>query len=832
MLLSSSTLRPLNHSAPYMRKLIAMSLLALCVHFVQAQTQPKQVTAVRTTLPIKIDGELKDEAWKAASLITGLVEQRPTFGRAEDEQSKSEFYLLYDDNAIYFGGFLHEVKDSLSTELAGRDNIGVNDFAGIIFDAYRDKINGLGFFITPLGEQFDVKYALGMEDGSWNAVYQSEAKIVNGGWTFEMRIPYSAVRFSKEKIQNWGMHILRRRAKSGRQFSWSPIDPTKFGLMNQAGIWSNLQDIKPPIRLSFSPYFSTYVARNPAVSKDWQASVNGGMDVKYGISDGFTMDMTLIPDFGQVQSDNQVLNLTPFEVQFNENRQFFTEGTELFNKGNLFYSRRIGGQPIHYYDVYSGLDSTERIVRNPGETKLINATKISGRTAKKLGIGFFNAITNPQYATVENEVKEHRKVQTSPLTNYNVVVLDQAMKNNSSLTLVNTNVWRSGRDYDANVTAFLWDLYDKNVDWNVWGAIKHSRLIGIDGPGTTRSGNFANFFLGKFKGRFNFDIHRNFADDKFDPRDMGYFTNNNYLTHGFYAGYKWIKPKSFYNNLYLNVNANYSEMYKPRRFQSLQVNGNINGQLKNLWQVGINADFRPERTDFWEPRVWGKKVKLPGSYMTGFWVNTNSAKKYSASLEVYHRPSAKYKSRSTDLFIGNNYRFNNKLSVGISSFMGFYNRTLGFAYVEDAGDESVFGLRDQRTVENVLNVKYNFTNKMGLVFRLRHYWSQVHYTRYFSLLDDGYVKDLPANQVTKNPDNNVNFFNIDMNYTWQIAPGSFINVGWKTASQLFDVNTEKYYNNLRNTLDVPQQNTFSVKIIYFLDFLDIQAKLGKQRTKV
>ncbi|HYF30918.1 MAG TPA: DUF5916 domain-containing protein [Chitinophagaceae bacterium] len=807
-----------------MRNIPLICLFALCFHVAFSQTA-KQVPAVRTTLPIKIDGDLKDEAWRSAPLIAGLVEQRPVFGRQEDEQNKTQVYLLYDDNFIYFGGILREHKDSISTELAGRDNIGVNDFVGVVFDTYRDRINGLGFFVTPLGEQFDVKYTIGNEDGSWNAVYDTETKITSEGWTFEMRIPYSAIRFSKEKIQNWGMHILRRRSKSGRQLSWSPIDPTKFGFMNQAGNWTNLENIKPPIRLSFSPYLSTYLTRNPGANENWETSINGGMDLKYGISDGFTMDMTLIPDFGQVQSDNQVLNLTPFEVRFNENRSFFNEGTELFNKGNLFYSRRIGGTPIHYYDIYGRVDSTETIVKNPSETKLINATKISGRTRKKLGIGFFNAITKAQFATVENSVKEHHKVETNPLTNYNVLVLDQAMKNNSSVTLVNTNVWRSGKDYDANVTAVLWDLYDKNVDWNVWGQVTHSRLIGFEALGKTLAGYHYNAFVGKFKGRFNFDIHRFFADEKYDQRDMGYFTNNNYLTHGFYAGYKWIKPKSFYNNIYLNINGNYSEMYKPRRFQYLRINGNVNGQLKNLWQVGINGDIRPENQDFYEPRKNGSKVKLPASWMTGFWVNTNRAKKYSASLEMYHRTSRKYRSHSTDLYIGNNYRFNDKFSVGVSTYMEVYNRNLGFAYIPNARDEVVFGLRDRRTVENVLNVKYNFNNKMGLTFRLRHYWSKVHYTEFFELQDDGYVKGMPVGTAVENPDNNVNFFNIDMNYTWQFAPGSFLNAGWKSASQLFDqLVQERYYHNFRNTLDEPKQNILSIKVIYYLDYLNLQRK--------
>jgi hypothetical protein len=788
------------------------------------QTPTRQVPAVRTTLPIKIDGDLKDEAWRSAPLIDSFSEQRPTFGRREDEATKTQVYLLYDDNAIYFGGYLREPKDSISTELAGRDAIGINDFVGIVFDTYQDKINGLGFFVTPLGEQFDVKYAIGNEDGSWNAVYETNTKIMSDGWSFEMRIPYSAVRFSKNNIQNWNIHILRRRSKSGRQLTWSPIDPTKFGFMNQAGTWTNLQNIKPPIRLSFSPYFSTYVAHNPEnTGKKWSASVNGGMDVKYGISDGFTMDMTLIPDFGQVQSDNQVLNLTPFEVRFNENRTFFNEGTELFNKGNLFYSRRIGGQPIHYYDVYNGLQAGESVVRNPAETKLLNATKISGRTAKKLGIGFFNAITKAQYATVETNSKEQYKFETNPLTNYNVLVLDQAMKNNSSVAIVNTNVWRSGKDYDANVTAVLWDLYDKNVDWNVWGQVTHSRLMGYEAPGKTTPGYHYNLFLGKFKGRFNFDIHRWYADEKYDQRDMGYFTNNNYLTHGFYAGYKWIKPKSFYNNIYLNLNGNYSEMHNPRKYQYFRLNGNINGQLKNLWNVGITADMRPVSHDYYEPRIWGKMVKLPASWMTGFWINTNRAKKYSASLEVYHRPSKEYDTRMTEMSVSNNFRFNDKLSVGLSNYMEIFNREFGFAYVTNAGDSVAMGVRNRRTAENTFTIRYNFTNKMGLNFRLRHYWSKVHFRRFYHLKDDGEVEEIATG--AKNPDNNVNFFNIDMVYTWQFGPGSFINVGWKSASQLFDQFVqERYYRNLRNTLDAPQLNNFSVRIIYFLDYLDLKGK--------
>ena len=805
---------------------IFLPVLSLLFFYAQsfAQNQHKQIAAIRTTLPIKLDGNINDEAWKAAPLINSLVEMRPTFGNPENEKSRTELYLLYDDNAVYFGGICHEVsRDSIATQLAGRDEVGINDFVGIIFDTYQDKINGLGFYVSPLNEQFDVKYSIGGnggEDMSWSTVYHTATAITDSGWSFEMQIPYSAIRFSKEKIQNWNINILRRRAKTGQQYSWSPVDPTKFGFMNQTGTWTGIQDIKPPLRLSFSPYFSTYLTRNPATTNTWKTSVNGGMDVKYGLTDGFTMDMTLIPDFGQVQSDNQILNLSPFEVKFSENRSFFNEGTELFSKGNLFYSRRIGGPPLHYSNSYN-LQPDEKIIENPVQTRLINATKISGRTKKKLGIGFFNAITKPQYATIEKNNKEQYKIETDPLTNYNILVLDQGLKNNSRVTLVNTNVWRSGKDYEANVSSVDWDLYDNNVDWNVWGQVAHSRLIGYTAPGKTLAGNMYMVFLGKFKGRFNFDVHRWFADDKYDPSDMGYFTNNNYVTHGFYASYKWVKPKSFYNNIYLNLNGNYSQRYTPRTYQYFRINGNINSQLKNLWYIYINGDIKPANNDFYEARLPGKMVKQPGSWMKGFSISTNSAKKYTSSIGVFHRVSAKYNTSNLGMDASNSYRFNNKLSVGLNHFFEFHNRNFGFATLSDNADSVFMSLRKIRTAENVLNIKYNFTNKMGLTLRVRHYWSKVKYYDFMNLKTDGSVEKLAS--INKNPDINVNLFNIDMNYTWQFAPGSFINLTWKTASELYNqLVMQRYYRNLGKSIDTPSFNSLSLKVIYFLDWLSMK----------
>jgi hypothetical protein len=811
------------------QKILTIVILLIASIQATAQTGKKIVPARRTTNSIKIDGLLNDPAWSSAARIDGFLEQRPRFGTAAPAHARTEMYIMYDDNAVYISGFNHETsRDSISTELVGRDRVGINDFAGVMFDTYKDEINGVGFYVTALGEQFDTKYSLGYEDGSWSTVYQTATNITDSGWSYEMAIPYSALRFSKEKLQDWGINFVRRRVKSGQQFTWSPLDPNKFGTMNQAGIWQGIENIKSPLRLSFSPYFSTYLTGTPVKGekKDWSSTVNGGMDVKYGISKAFTLDMTLIPDFGQVQSDNQVLNLSPFEIRYNEYRTFFTEGTELFNKGNLFYSRRIGGTPIN-----QGLarnTSTTRVIENPGDTKLINATKVSGRTAGGLGVGFFNALTRPQYAMLETtSTKERYKLETSPTTNYNILVLDQTMKNNSSVSLINTNVLRNGSTYDANVTAGLWDLYDNKVDWNFWGKVANSRLSGYTAPGKTLSGYNYELNLGKFKGPFNFDIHRYVADENYTHADMGFFTNNNFDNWGLNAWYKVNRPRGFYNNLFFGMNSTWSQRFKPRAFQYLNVNVNANSQLKNLWNIGFNFFFTPEARDFYEPRIKGMQFQNPGWWRTGFRVNSNTAKKFSFFLAANNRSSSEYHTNGFDFTVNPSFRFSDKLTVSFNTYNEFVKNSLGFATIKSdpthVKDTSVFGLRNRVTSDNIFTVKYNFNTRMGITFRTRHYWSEVVYKRFYDLKTDGKMED----RITATGDQNFNqnFFNIDMVYTWEFAQGSFVNLGWKNIGSRGDQIVDRdYFHNLSSILNDPQENIFSVKVIYYLDYLSLKKK--------
>ena len=825
---------------------LTFCLILISFAFAAAQTPaPRVLTAKRTTKPVKIDGLINDEAWKDASTMDSLVEFRPKIGAVENPGNKTIAYLMYDDEGIYFGGYCYErTKDSIATELIGsRDGFGTNDFVALILDTYQDKLNGFEYFVTPLGEQWDAKVAPsnndnGGEDFSWNAVWKSGTVVHNDGWSFEMFIPYAAIRFGKKDVQNWGLNITRRRRKTEQQYTWNPIDPNVNGFLTQAGAWVGVTNIKPPLRLQFSPYFSVYANHFPANQpgvKNLTSQVNGGMDVKYGISQAFTLDATLIPDFGQVQSDNRVLNLTPFDVQFNEQRNFFTEVTELFGKGGLFYSRRLGVEPVYWNNPYISLQPNEDVISEQQEAKLINATKISGRTQKGLGIGILNGLTKPRIAVIENNVtKEQREVQVEPLTNYNVFVLDQTMKNNSSVSLVNTNVWRSGNAYDANVTAALFDLNDKKNMWNVGGKAAVSNQIGITADGKTETGYSQQLYFGKTSGRFNFNVWQELANTKYTHRDLGFFTNNNFLDHGYNASYRWVEPKSFYNRIFINTGARYSKLLKPiaglqQQYQDANVRMNLNIQSKKLWWAGMFSNFVFRGNDFYEPRETGWFFRRAASFVFGGWFESNEAKKYSFNAEVFTRTFFKfYNGFSYQVLLRQQYRFNDKLTVSHRINTNPLFNNIGYAFVSNSSDIN-FARRKRNTIENILFVKYSFTNKMGLTFRARHYLSNIYNKEFYLLQKDGSLK--PSSFI-EGVNQNLNLFNIDMVYTWQFGPGSFINIVWKDAAQNFSrMVEENYFKNFGQTIESDQNNNISLKVIYFLDYLDLRKTLKKKARK-
>ena len=813
---------------------LLLSIFSILILNLASAQEVKKLVATSTEQPPKIDGMLDDEVWKNAPIATGFIELRPVPGIKERDDRRTEVKIIYDNSAVYVSARMFDNPDSIAHEIVTRDQVGNADFIGIIFDTYLDGINANGFYVTAAGSQFDAKYSEnGNEDENWNAVWESEVKLDKLGWTAELKIPYSALRFATKDVQNWGLNLNRRRQKFNYQSFWNFVDPKVNGFINQEGQFTGIEKITAPVRLSFSPYISSYVSHFPTDqpgAKDITSSFNGGMDVKYGINQSFTLDMTLVPDFGQVRSDNKILNLSPFEVRFRENRQFFTEGTELFNKGNLFYSRKIGLEPKYIKNLDSTLFKNEFISNLPVQSKILNATKVSGRTGKGLGIGIFNAVTNRMNATIEDKLGNTRLLEVHPLTNYNIFVLDQNLKNNSSVTFLNTNVLRNGSAYDANVSAFLFNLNNKGNKYNLSGAAKMSQLSAGDGNSETNNGLNYEIGGGKQSGSFNWGIKQVLSDTKFNPSDLSFFTNNNFFDHSLSASYGIFKPSKWFNRLRTYWDFNYSQRFKPRSFQVIEGFGGMFVQLKNFWSFNLNIEGRSAGNDFYESRS-ELPYDSPSEYGASVYINSNRAKRFNGGSYLSYKKINRENGHGYGGGFYQNFRVSDKFSFGSEvSIQPRYNlvnyvKTLYAKPNSTESDTTVFSKYNRNTFEISLFGKYTFTNKMGITMNSRHYWSDRRNNDFYQLMQNGKLVDFTARSLNEIQNRNSNYLNVDLIYFWQFAPGSEFTIVYKDIANVNEDFTRRgYTSNLRKTFNSPQNNSISFKILYYLDYLQLRKK--------
>ncbi|MET0463006.1 MAG: DUF5916 domain-containing protein, partial [Chitinophagaceae bacterium] len=275
-----------------------------------------------------IDGLLNDAAWQGIIPATGFIQNFPNVGVPASQ--RTEVKVVYDDDAIYIGAYLYDDSAMIRRQITARDEEQQKDldYFSVFFDTYKDQQNGFQFLVTSSNVQTDARLAPNITTGfgeygdkTWDAVWESKVTIRSDGWVAEMKIPYLSLRFSKNEVQSWGLQFLRFVRRNNETTFWNFVDPQVNGFVNQFGVLHDLQNIQPPLRLSFSPYLSTGIRNTPerdGYRSEWLKS--GGMDVKYGINESFTLDATLIPDFGQVISDNVVNNLTPYEVRFDDYR--------------------------------------------------------------------------------------------------------------------------------------------------------------------------------------------------------------------------------------------------------------------------------------------------------------------------------------------------------------------------------------------------------------------------------------------------------------------------------------------------------------------------------
>ncbi len=805
------------------------SLTLLCA----AIDEQRSLAAFKTSAAPKIDGLLDEPVWQQAPVADQFITYAPTVG--DSSAQAATIRVIYDDEAIYVGAYLYDTRpDSIMRQLGLRDSYGdLNaDWIAAEFDTYNDDQNAFGFSVTASGVQSDWRNSIDNEDNSWNAVWQSAVQITDKGWIAEMRIPYSALRFSDQPNQTWGLSFVRSIRRLRELSSWNGFDPNKNGYAIQFGNLTNLQGIKPPLRLSLTPYASAYAQmyrdkKNPEANSEVY-SFKGGMDLKYGISKAFTLDMILIPDFGQVRYDDLILNLSPYEIQFNENRPFFTEGIELFNKGNLFYSRRVGGRPIGYWAVGNSLNTNEAIIENPTETPLYNAFKVSGRTASKLGIGVFNAITGPTHATIAQADGGERQIETAPMTNYNVVVLDQTIKNGGFVSLSNANTMREGHWRDANVTALTFRFADKKNKYALNGNTTLSQLFQ---EGQIDRGFKYTLNAEKTSGTWRYGWWQNVESDRYNPNDLGILFSPNEISNNLYASYNNFKGFGNVNRVFANLNLTHSLLYKPVSFQNFVINTDARFIFKNFFATGGYISITPvQGNDYFEPRYDDRYSRTSQHYESDWWISTDYRKPIAYDANIGFALDPLWGGKG--YWVGFSPRFRPSDRLFFLANISYYYSPINLGYATNYDDDNnnhhvIYGKRKQDEVVALIDAQYLFSNRMALRARARHYWTRILYNSYHELQDDGYISPNPE---TTDYERNAAFtaFTVDIAYTWQFAPGSELSLVWKQSAYPYEVagsthygslSSDNYFKHVGRTFDAPQTQSISLRILYFIDAL-------------
>ena len=800
-----------------MRYILSLLLLLLSTSTFFSQ-EKKEIEANRISNPPKIDGVLDDDIWKSISGVSDFKMFEPGNEGLISQEYQTIIKMAYDDNAIYIAAYMFDPNpDKILRQLSQRDDVFVQaDLFYIALNTINDGINETRFYVTSAGTIGDSKSSQNEEDFNYNVVFDCKTSIDNKGWYAEYKIPYNALRFPEIEIQDWSVNFYRELKNKNETHSWNFIDNKKGNEKLYNGLIRGIKDINPPVRLTFYPFAQGVVSN---LDSNSETNVTAGLDLKYGISDSFTLDLTLVPDFGQTAFDEVRLNLGPFEQTFDENRAFFTEGVELFDKGEIFFSRRIGGPPS---GTVEDLNTNEDIIESPSNVNILNAIKISGRTKKGLGIGFLNSITERTYATIRDTVSgTTRKTMIEPISNYNVFVLDQVFNGNSSVSLINTNVLRDGSNFrDANVTAGVFSIADKENRFRTSGRAIFSN---VNSGESIQSGFQSEFDIFRTEGNLRYRLGHDFANTTLDINDLGVNFRNNF--NNFVAGisYEIFEPSKLFNKYEISLTARHRRLYKP----DVQTGNNLSLDsfffTANRFAFGLDADLNSERKDYFEPRIDGRYFIYAPNFRVSTWISTDFRKKFAFDLRVGIRNFIDDEQYNYKIGFTPRYRVSNNFILIWEAEL--YTSKNNKGYIDDNGVDIYFGQRAITNLENSLQASYNFDPYKAIDLRFRNYWGTADYNDnlFFLLNQNGTLSQFDYDTSEYNPNRNFNIWNIDLSFRWRFAPGS--EVSFLYRNQIFnedDLSNINYGESLDNLFQQTAQHTFSIRVTYFIDYNNLK----------
>ncbi len=792
----------------------------------------KIIEAYRFQVPPKIDGIMSEKEWKEIIPATNFTLFQPENRSGEEIPVGYETYVYfgYDDKAIYIAAQLnHPDPNNIPSEFSERDDMdAISEKFLVSIDTYDNTKERFTFFVTSSGGLID-----GLNTGEfdeeglkYNTLFDAKVQKNKSGWSTEIIIPYSALRFPNKKNHNWGINFGRNIKDFEEMYVWSPVDERILNYHESLGLVKNIKEINPPTRLFLYPYVQSAVNFQKDLKPS--SSYSAGLDLKYGISNSFTIDATLIPDFGQVTFDDEELNLTPFEQEFDENRPFFTEGADLFKivdgasyrGGSFFYSRRIGQRTE--IDENEILNDGDQLLSYDETPKLLNSIKLTGTTNNNLSIGLLNAITDKSFALI-SDGNNIRKELITPLTNFNVLSLSQKILNDySTIGFINGNLIRESSFEDANNYAFMASIFDNKRNFSFKGYYYKTYSPRL----SQKSGERKIITIEELKGNFRYYLNINATDRNYNQNEIGFYNGRNFIQYGTRVSYQILNKnkyfRSFQSGLYLGYQTRYDSNIKNRSGFSLWTTF----QTNNLWRFSIRLRGVSKLKDWYETRTEDRFILDPSLLTTSFGIDSDNTKKFSFGTDYIFTNYKNYQYNENkfqnEFRFYVDYRISEQFSINMRTSNEKRNDDVGFLMKRNG--LIYFGLRNIKSIENNLRMEYNFNRDASLSLRFRNFWSTAdYYEKLFELLDDGTRKQVNYSILNRNPNTNFNIWNLDLNFEWWFAPGS--NMVLLYRNQIFNRDNQSginYYNSLKNLFETSTEHQLSLRLNYLIDYNKIK----------
>ena len=793
-----------------------------------------------------IDGKLDDECWKNGNWAGDYTQWKPSEGAKPTYPT--EFNIQYSEKYLFIAFRAFDKEPDKIHRFAGvRDEI-VGDMVGITFDSYRDYRTGFEFTITAWGQKVDlVLFNPENWDFNWNAVWKGKVGLEDSAWVAELEIPLSQLRFSNKDEQVWGMHTWRWISRIQEESNWEKQSSTGPGMLYNFGEIRGLNGLKNSKRLEIMPFVLGDLktmkeeAGNPFTKNGRFWGGNIGLDAKIGVSNNFTVDLTVNPDFGQVESDPSVMNLTAFETFYEEKRPFFLEGLTIFDykfdEQSLFYSRRIGHSPSLYIPSEDNL-----FVKNPDKTTIMTAAKFSGTTSSGLSVGLIQSLTANEFARISDGGGNRSSENVEPLTNYTVARIQKGF--NSGTTVVGGMLTSTNRFInDDNLDFLASNAFTGGLDiihrWKDKEFFIDARLIGSYVNGSTEAitalqqssaryyqrpgADYLDYdetrtglggFGGKFrigkgsKGFWRYSTGVSILSPGIELNDLGYMRTADEINQQNEVSYFINQPVSVFRTYNITL----------EQFNSWNFNGTFLGSgghlsfisvFKNQWSLGANLIFHSQAYDTKILRG-GYDMIMPSSVISFGKLETDASKKFIVSLDYQYESRSKNSATSYQIEPGFTIRPLSMLMLGVKATWQENHDELQYIATRDlqdgvSGTRYILGTIDQKTLGLTFRVALNVSPEFsvqyyGSPFLSRGTYSELkritnpeaeNYKDRFVLyqnpvLSDGEWQLYDSDGIdlvhysVEDPDFNFHQFRSNLVAKWEYRLGSFIYLVWSS----------------------------------------------------